>query len=338
MDLELLHLLNLRLASPAWDAAMIGASTVGLALFPLVALLLWRGQRRLSMSLVGGMALGLSLALALQQGVARPRPPGVRELLGQPDCYSFPSGHAVLVFVCAGVLLRSTLPAALRWGALLLAGLVSLSRVALGHHWPSDVLAGALLGLGVGLGAWGLWGSGDQGARRWRWLLWPHLGLAALVSLAAWLHLLPAIPPPLNDKVLHFLLLGCVSFWLSLSWEDPARPGGPLRLAGMWPWAVLLPFGLACLEELAQAWSPVRSADPLDLACDLGGMLCAWALARRVLRWFGSGPGRSLSWSETMTLGSAMAEPSGNSDSAGHILADRDLARYLSSGSSRRDP
>jgi undecaprenyl-diphosphatase len=64
---------------------------------------------------------------------------------------SFPSGHATTAFATA-VLLTLWYP---RWaGAWLgLAALVGLSRVVLGSHFPSDVLAGALLGSAVALAA-----------------------------------------------------------------------------------------------------------------------------------------------------------------------------------------
>jgi undecaprenyl-diphosphatase len=62
---------------------------------------------------------------------------------------SFPSGHATTAFALAA-LLALWYP---RWAAgfLALAGLIGLSRVVLGAHFPSDVLAGAALGMGVAL-------------------------------------------------------------------------------------------------------------------------------------------------------------------------------------------
>lgn len=89
------------------------------------------------------------------------RPPAVLpaeqfELIGRSlRSHSFPSGHTVSVFVFTGVLFAF----ARSWGEksllLLAAGLVGLSRVALGVHWPQDVLAGAFGGLmSAGLGSW----------------------------------------------------------------------------------------------------------------------------------------------------------------------------------------
>lgn len=65
-----------------------------------------------------------------------------------PRDFSFPSGHAAGAFAFAAfVALRVP-----RWGALalLFAALVAASRVVLGVHYPSDVVAGALLGAAVG--------------------------------------------------------------------------------------------------------------------------------------------------------------------------------------------
>jgi undecaprenyl-diphosphatase len=66
-----------------------------------------------------------------------------------PKGYSFPSGHTLSAFLGATVLCcykRS-------WGipALILAGLIAFSRLYLYVHFPSDVLAGLVLGVVIGL-------------------------------------------------------------------------------------------------------------------------------------------------------------------------------------------
>jgi len=280
LDTLLLELLNQRVAHPLLDSLALLLTTVGLAALPALAVPWWRSRRPLALALVLSQGAGLAAALLLQRLVARPRPEGVRVLLGQPDCFSFPSGHAVLTFAAAGALLLAPLPRRLRWSALLLAALVAASRVVVGHHWPSDVLAGAVLGVAIGLAAHGLVARGARGAARWRWLLWPQAALVVVLSLAAWLDLLGSLSVPLSDKALHFWLFGAISFWLALWWGG----GGQLRRG--WrrlPWAVLLPFGLAMAEEAAQAWTPNRSADLEDLGCDLAGMICCYLLARLLL-------------------------------------------------------
>jgi membrane-associated phospholipid phosphatase len=66
------------------------------------------------------------------------------------DYTSFPSGHTAVIFAVATVV--SLVWRRLAWPAFAVAALVGLSRVLVGAHWPSDVLAGAWLGV-----AWTLW-------------------------------------------------------------------------------------------------------------------------------------------------------------------------------------
>jgi undecaprenyl-diphosphatase len=120
-------------------------------------LLLVRGGRR-------GRELALALAVTLlltdqlsshvlKPWVDRTRPcfsvPGVTALIHQVRSASFPSSHAANSFGAATlVALRDRRWAGAAWG---IAALVSLSRVYVGVHYPSDVLAGALLGVGCAL-------------------------------------------------------------------------------------------------------------------------------------------------------------------------------------------
>jgi membrane-associated phospholipid phosphatase len=82
-----------------------------------------------------------------------PRPPATIDrnliFIVGPSLYrhSFPSGHTVTIFALTGILMfyfRSLLS---RLGMILLAFLVGISRIAVGVHWPADVLAGAALGI-----------------------------------------------------------------------------------------------------------------------------------------------------------------------------------------------
>ncbi|MDY6776953.1 MAG: phosphatase PAP2 family protein [Candidatus Nanohaloarchaea archaeon] len=79
--------------------------------------------------------------------VRRPRPPV--DALVHTWTSSFPSGHAALAFALAPVLSQAA-PSA-RIYLYLLAALIAISRVYLGAHYPSDVVAGAAVGLGAGL-------------------------------------------------------------------------------------------------------------------------------------------------------------------------------------------
>jgi membrane-associated phospholipid phosphatase len=121
----------------------------------------WRGDRGLGLRGLTGAATvaGAGLLDQLMKNVAcraRPTAPGAGAFFANFPCFpapyataSFPSGHATTAFATAAMLAlwypRST-------GVCVgLAALVGLSRIVLGSHFPSDVLAGALLGSVVAL-------------------------------------------------------------------------------------------------------------------------------------------------------------------------------------------
>jgi undecaprenyl-diphosphatase len=102
--------------------------------------------------LVGALvACGVLYRLA-KQVTARPRPhaasPDVRLLAAPLDRYSFPSGHT-LHAVATAVVVTAHAPGA-GWVVWPLAALIGSSRLVLGLHYPSDVLAGAVLGAAIG--------------------------------------------------------------------------------------------------------------------------------------------------------------------------------------------
>jgi undecaprenyl-diphosphatase len=87
----------------------------------------------------------VSVGSGIKYLLRRPRPVELSGFYSRRlDSYSFPSGHAIRV-ACIATALSITHP---WWSPLLFlyAGLVALCRVALGVHYPSDVLAGLLLG------------------------------------------------------------------------------------------------------------------------------------------------------------------------------------------------
>jgi len=85
--------------------------------------------------------------------VARIRPSNILEgviSVGFPNGYSFPSSHATLAFALA-VVLTYKKPRFKKF-FFSLAILIGFSRIYLGYHFPGDVLAGAVLGTGIGFG------------------------------------------------------------------------------------------------------------------------------------------------------------------------------------------
>jgi len=109
-----------------------------------------RGNREawLVCALLGPVAIGLNYVV--KAIVRRPRPvlEGLPPLGGAPSSLSFPSAHATSSFAVATAMTRVE-----PWGALafLLAFALALGRPYLGMHYPSDVLAGAVLGLILGI-------------------------------------------------------------------------------------------------------------------------------------------------------------------------------------------
>ncbi|WPC42597.1 phosphatase PAP2 family protein [Clostridium sp. JS66] len=100
------------------------------------------------------MALSLMLVTILGEGiikhaVQRTRPcvdvPTMKMLVKVPKSSSFPSGHTAASFAAAGVVMINLKKYGLY--ALLLASLIAFSRLYLFVHYPSDVLAGVILGL-----------------------------------------------------------------------------------------------------------------------------------------------------------------------------------------------
>jgi undecaprenyl-diphosphatase len=104
---------------------------------------------RVALQLVALGSVNLVLYAALKFSTRRARPfqqcEGIEARIHAVDRYSFPSGHT-LHAVAFAALLAVWYPLLAPLLALF-AALVGLSRVALGVHYPSDVLAGALIGL-----------------------------------------------------------------------------------------------------------------------------------------------------------------------------------------------
>jgi undecaprenyl-diphosphatase len=110
----------------------------------------------LAASISGGLVVSL-----VKTEVARPRPDLVDHLV-QVSNMSFPSGHsansAIVYLTLAGLASQVTVSAAARRYILVMAiimvGAIGCSRVYLGVHWPSDVLAGWSFGTLWALGWW----------------------------------------------------------------------------------------------------------------------------------------------------------------------------------------
>ena len=125
-----------------------------------VILLLFRKTGRAGASAAVALAAGaICTNLIFKPLVSRPRPwvamAGWEALVTSSDMNSFPSGHTTAAFAF-GVALCAALPQ--KWAkaaALIAAALMGFSRLYVGVHFPTDVLAGAVIGTACGLlGAW----------------------------------------------------------------------------------------------------------------------------------------------------------------------------------------
>ena len=160
-DAALFHAIYHWLHRTTWLPLLQGISGLGASqlVLPLAGLLLLdsalaRARTRSSQHhhrvlLWLGIPVAALVCYILKHLVHRPRPFIVYPELGLPPShdFSFPSGHATLAFALAAALSVRWPKGRLGWYAL--ATGVAVSRVALGAHWPTDVLGGAVLGWGA---------------------------------------------------------------------------------------------------------------------------------------------------------------------------------------------
>jgi len=157
------------IASPLLTAlalmlSLIGSNAVWIPATAFIGALLWLAERRAQIFI---LLMAMAGATVWENGLKfifhRLRPAGFFAV--SPPSYRFTSGHALFAVCFYGVMaalaareFRNTgMRTAIWLGALLLTACIGLSRIYLGSHYPSDVLAGWLAG-----GAWlaFLWASG----------------------------------------------------------------------------------------------------------------------------------------------------------------------------------
>ena len=128
-------------------ASAVGGTAGRFALLAACCVALWRMARARALWLLCTVVGGTLLNLAAKQIFAAPRP----DLLPHLDLvhsYSFPSGHAAgnMIFFGALAILGGRRSVYVLMAMAI--ALIGISRVWLGVHWPSDVLAGWIEGLG----------------------------------------------------------------------------------------------------------------------------------------------------------------------------------------------
>ena len=156
-ELRILDFIREHLACPFLDAVMPVITSLAnggiIWIIAAVLLLIFKKTRKtgfsVALALIGGLIIG---NLLLKNLVGRIRPydlnEGIEILIARLSDYSFPSGHTLASFEAATVLMirdkRFGIP------ALILAVIIAFSRLYLYVHYPTDVLAGIILGIIIG--------------------------------------------------------------------------------------------------------------------------------------------------------------------------------------------
>ena len=153
---------------PAWLQIMFrditslgGHAVVTLISLAVIGYLLMDGKRGAALLVLASVGGGAVLSSLLKLGIDRPRPDLVAHLV-EVNSASFPSGHATLAavtYLTLGALLSRV---EARWSAKIyvltvavaLTFLIGISRIYLGVHWPTDVLAGWCVGSAWAMLCW----------------------------------------------------------------------------------------------------------------------------------------------------------------------------------------
>ncbi len=160
---DVAHVVGL-VTAPLWSA--LAATAV------VIALLLTHQRAAAGLLAMSGIA-GVTVSETVKMSMGRTRPPGAEQFEQDLD-KSFPSGHAmegIYLYMAVGlVLIHLSRAQGRRWLAVvgrilvIIGPLIGLSRLVLGVHWPSDVMAGWAFGSVVLLAsALILWWPLDRG-------------------------------------------------------------------------------------------------------------------------------------------------------------------------------
>jgi undecaprenyl-diphosphatase len=176
MNAQLQHLINGWAGHNALlDGAMRAGATYLIAAVGIALIALWwwpaagparAANQRVVVAAVVAAAGALLVGALVRALHPEARPfvvdPNTRLLIAHAADSSLPSDHALVSFSVAGTMLwwRRLVGTAL----VVIGALIGLARISVGVHWPADIAAGALIGMGIGsLAAWAVpWWTGAQ--------------------------------------------------------------------------------------------------------------------------------------------------------------------------------
>ena len=144
-------------ASPLLDTVMVALSLMAYhaAFWALLAILMVvsKGHRRPGIAILVSLLMTyVVVELVIKTLIHRERPyiaEGLTPIIVYSLSYSFPSGHTAYSFASATVVAMYYG----KWGipAFVLASMIGISRIYLAMHWPTDVVAGAMIGIVVAI-------------------------------------------------------------------------------------------------------------------------------------------------------------------------------------------
>jgi undecaprenyl-diphosphatase len=156
IDISIMECIRQNMTSPLMDKIMTAITHMGdygiLWIGLCIILMAVPKTRKSGFALATAMIAGLVICnLLMKNIIARPRPFVAYDfpiIINPPMGYSFPSGHSSNSFIAATVIAMGNKKLALP--AYIIAILIAFSRVYLCVHYPSDIIAGAVIGMGIG--------------------------------------------------------------------------------------------------------------------------------------------------------------------------------------------
>lgn len=158
IDLRLLNWIHEHLACSFLDFLMPKITFLGngglIWIAAAIIMISFKKYRKIGIMIGTGLSAGVIIGnILLKNLIARERPCWINEtvqmLISTPQDYSFPSGHTLSSFVAATIIMHSDRRMGI--AAYVFASIIAFSRLYLYVHFPTDILAGALLGIIIGL-------------------------------------------------------------------------------------------------------------------------------------------------------------------------------------------